>query len=121
MHKQIAVGGFAWSPKLAKNHVWGPRTGIIHILPNTCSTQTKCQDTWLHFEFVLVVWGLSSMPKTSSTTRIIKSSTGNEQNMLWWTAGPRPEAQACVETRGAKQYEQSFSKHKQFSLQFVFV
>ena len=39
--------------------------------------------------------------------------------MLWWTVGLHPDAQTCVETRGARQYGQSFSKHKQVAPYFI--
>ena len=39
--------------------------------------------------------------------------------MLWWTVGLDPDAQACVETRGARQYEQSFSKNQQVASYFI--
>ena len=40
--------------------------------------------------------------------------------MLWWTVGLHPDAQTCVETRGARQYGQSFSKHKHVAPYFIF-
>ena len=66
---RIAVAGFAWPPKLAKIHVWGPCTSITFVSANKCLARIKCQNTWLHFGLVLAIWGCSLMSETSSTNQ----------------------------------------------------
>ena len=55
---RITVVGFAWPPKLAKIHVWGPCTSIIFVSANKCLARIRCQNTWLHFGSVVAICGL---------------------------------------------------------------